>query len=839
MRRMNEQVKRSQYRYGYMPPEAKAHLAAKLPSALKALKKAVLLVAVVVLSAACNLSEQPAVVYITATPEAVTDAPPPPPSETPAPTIPPTPTISPEVALAQANSYLTDGHYENAVAAYQTVLASGADANISASASFGLGQAALREGLFTDAVNTLSEFINRYPQDARIAQVYFLRGDAYSGLAQWAAALVDYQQYLALRPGMIDSYVHERIGDAQLALGQRDAALTSYGTAAEAGRSLVPELILREKVAQVYLNGGQTGNALAQYDSILAVARNAPYRASIEYAAAQAVLESGDTENGLARMLAIFETYPAQPEAYHAMQALLAAGEEVDDLARGQVSYNFGDYEDAIEAFNTFSSTHVLTEISPDFYLMLGRAYREIGNPTAAVTAFQTIVSQYPTDALFGQALLEQGRTKFLSNDIDGAIEQYLRIGDDYGYLPEAAEALWRVGYLYGTNDNPTQSRAVFERLADAYPDTEQAKSGLFLAASAAYNLGDKIGAERLYARLATTTTAEDQAAAYLWVGRLAMDRGDQQTANAALGLAVSAAPDTYFSARAQDILGGRDSFARPVTHQFEFDEGAEQTEAENWLRQTVGITQEGALSPLSQPLQTDTRLIRGNELWAVGAFSEAEVEFNDVIAANQTDALLSYQLAIFLRGIGAYSPAIQAGANVIRAANVATLDAPSYLARMRYPAYYLDAVLDSAQRHDVDPLLVFSLIRHESLFDTYATAGAGEKGLTQVIPVTGEHIAQQLNWPNYQHSDLFRPYVGIEFGTYFVAENLERFEGNVQAALAGYNAGPSRAIQWTALSGGDPDQFMTAITIDSTRTYVERIYGYYSIYRALYGGGS
>ena len=165
----------------------------------------------------------------------------------------------------------------------------------------------------------------------------------------------------------------------------------------------------------------------------------------------------------------------------------------------------------------------------------------------------------------------------------------------------------------------------------------------------------------------------------------------------------------------------------------------------------------------------------------------------------------------------------------------MATLEAPSYLARMRYPAYYLDPVVEVANQRGVDPLLMFSLIRHESLFDTNATAAAGEKGLTQVIPPTGQYIAEQLNWENYNHSDLFRPYAGIQFGAYYLAEQLGRFDGNVIASLAGYNAGPGRAIDWLALSGGDPDLFMTAITISSTRLYVQRIYGYYNIYRALY----
>ncbi|MEO8612868.1 MAG: tetratricopeptide repeat protein [Chloroflexota bacterium] len=790
---------------------------------------------------ACNLAEQPPqqpnIIIVTATAIPATAGPTQPPTDTPTPTLPPTPTVLPEVALQTADSNLLNGYYEKAVDAYKSIVNGVVPDNIDASGWFGLGRAALREGLFTDSVDALTKFITQYAQDARVAQAYFLRGDAYSGLSKWAEALADFQQYQTLRPGLIDSYVDERIGDAQLALGRADNALASYANAAGAGRSLVPLLALREKVAQVDLQDGQLAPALAQYNAILAVAKNAPYRAEIEYAAAKAVLDSGDTENGLARMQNVLDDYPNQPEAYHAMQALIAGDQDIDDLVRGKVSFDYGDYEGAIDAFNTYTTQYF--DMPADMQLLLGQAYREIGNSAAAITAFQTLIQQYPTDALFGQALLEQARTKFLAKDIDGAIQAYIKIADNYAYLPEAAEALWRAGYLYGTNDNPTQSRAMFERLADKYPDTDQAKSGLFLAASAAYNLNDPTGAEQLYAKLAVTTTGEDQAAAYLWVGKLATKRNDPQTANDAYQLAEKAAPDSYFSARAQDILRNRDSFARPLNLQFKFDDTAQLADAEKWLRDKFAVTQEGALWPLSSTLQADARLIRGNELWAVGSYAEAEVEFSDVITANKNDALASYQLAIFLRGLGAYQPSIIAASNIITLAGVGTLDAPAYVARMRYPAYYQAAVLDSAQQNNLDPLLLFSLIRHESLFDPNATGGAGEKGLTQIIPVTAEYIAQKLQWPNYQPSDLFRPYVAIEFGAYFLSEQVGQFDNNVQAALAGYNAGPSRAAQWLDLSGGDPDQFMTAITIDSTRNYVQSIYGFYNIYRALYGAAN
>ncbi|MBZ0296111.1 MAG: tetratricopeptide repeat protein [Anaerolineae bacterium] len=793
-----------------------------------------LLILALALVSACNLS-QPEVIYVTATPDATATATQPPPTAT----IPATPTIEPATVLNLADNFLTNGYFENAVMTYQTVLDQGAPPEISASAAFRLGQAALQEGLFEQAEASLTAFIQQFPQDARLPQAYFLRGDAYLGLARWAEASSDFQQYLALRPGLVDSYAYERLGDAQLGLSQSEAALASYGQAVEASRSQVPLLALREKLAQVLLSAGQVEAALAQYDAILTKAENAPYKALIEYTAAQALINSGDLEGGLTRMQMVFETYPETTQAYQAMQTLLANDVELSQYDIGRVSYFYGDYEGAIEAFNTYSTQQALTEIPAEMQMLLGRAYRELGNGPAAEVAFRTVVDQYPQDPLFGEALLEQGRTRFMLGDIPGAIERYLEIADTYDYLDAAAEALWRAGYLYITNDDPVEAQVIFDQLADEFPDTAQARSGLFLAGSAAYSQGQLTRAEQFFSQLATLATGDEQAEAYLWVGRLALQRDDESTAQQALSLAVQASPDGYFSARAQDLLSGQAPFAPPSAFKFQFDDAAEIAAAEAWLRQTYNIEQEGDLWPLSAALEADPRMVRGRELWAVGAVDEAEVEFSDLTDAFEEDGLASYQLAIFFRGLGAYRESIVAAANVIRMANIGTLEAPAYIARMRYPSYYLDVVQEVGQRRNIDPLLLFSLIRYESLFDTYATAAAGEKGLTQVIPGTAEYIANQLNWPNYQHSVLFRPYAGIEFGAYYLDEQLQRFDGNVPASLAGYNAGPGRAASWLEIAGGDPDLFMSTITIDSTRGYVQRIYSSYNIYRSLYGESS
>lgn len=763
------------------------------------------------------------------------------PTEIPAtPTPEPTATIPPGDVMRRADRQLLNGYYEDAVATYRVLLTQGSvPDDMRAAASFSMGQAAVREGLFNDAVTALTEFINTYPSDRRIAQAHFLRGDAYLGLSSWNEAIADFEAYLAARPGLIDSYAHERIGDARLALDQLDAALTSYNAAVESSRSIVPLLALRERLAQIYLNNSRPADAIAQYDAILAVAQNAPYRALIELLAARAQLNSpADQQAALGRLARVFEQYPETPQAYEAANILTENGRELDDYAYGRVAFFANDYERAIELFNLATTRTPIGEIPAQLYLLLGRAYREIGNTQAALTAFQTIIDNYKTDPAFGEALLEQGRTRFVGGDIPAAIEHYRMIATNYDYLPQAPEALWRAGFLYASNEQPTEARQIFEQLADRYPDTPQAIEALRLAATTAYSQNELPAAERYYAELGVKATGEEQASAYLWVGRLALQRGDERTAEQAFQQATQAAPDSYFGARAEDIRSNRPAFAPPANFVFGFDEGAAIAEAEAWLREKFSITQEGALWTLAPELAADPRLVRGGELWALAAYEEAKVEFSDLLTANETNPLASYQLAIYLRGIGAYRDAIVAAANVIRAANVGTLEAPSFIARMRYPVYYLDVVQEAAARHNLDPLLMFSLIRHESLFDTTATAAAGEKGLTQVIPGTGDYIAGQLAWPDYQHTDLFRPYAGVAFGAFYLSEQLRLFDGNVTAALGAYNAGPGRSLSWIELSGGDHDAFMSAITISSTRTYIQRIYGFYNIYRALYGSG-
>jgi soluble lytic murein transglycosylase len=198
-------------------------------------------------------------------------------------------------------------------------------------------------------------------------------------------------------------------------------------------------------------------------------------------------------------------------------------------------------------------------------------------------------------------------------------------------------------------------------------------------------------------------------------------------------------------------------------------------------------------------------------------------------------DPLASYQLAIYFRDIGLYRSSVLAASRVIAMANISPITAPQFLLRLRNPLYFADLVLEGAEQYELDPLWVYALIWQESTFEGFAVSTASAQGLMQIWPPTGEDIASRLQWPNYQPSDLQRPYVSVAFGTWLLREELNRFDENQYAALAAYNAGPGNTATWIERSGGDLDLFVESISLGEPKLYVQRVYEHYEIYRLLY----
>jgi soluble lytic murein transglycosylase len=215
----------------------------------------------------------------------------------------------------------------------------------------------------------------------------------------------------------------------------------------------------------------------------------------------------------------------------------------------------------------------------------------------------------------------------------------------------------------------------------------------------------------------------------------------------------------------------------------------------------------------------------------------ELALEELNTLRRELEDPLLLYQLALVARDLELYAPSQRAAIKLSLLAPEDTIAAmPLLVQRLTYPAYYPDLVLAESNAYHLDPLLLFALVRQESLFDDRVSSWAGAVGLTQIMPSTGEWIAEMTGWPDYDPELLKRPYLNVKFGAWFLARILAQTEGDVMSALAGYNGGPSLALRWQENAEGDPDLLVEIIGKDESRRYVQSIYRLYSAYARVYG---
>jgi soluble lytic murein transglycosylase len=226
----------------------------------------------------------------------------------------------------------------------------------------------------------------------------------------------------------------------------------------------------------------------------------------------------------------------------------------------------------------------------------------------------------------------------------------------------------------------------------------------------------------------------------------------------------------------------------------------------------------------------------RGEALLEVGMRREALGAFDGVRSTAWDDPVALAQLAIYFQEKGFVGLAARAAlrlASLWPGGNILT--APEALQKFAYPLAYTDLLSVEAQEQDLDPLLLAALVRQESLFEPVAESYAGARGLGQVMPATGQGIANNLGMEDFKLDDLYRPYVSLKFGAYYLAVQLGRFDNHILIALAAYNGGPGNTIRWLEAGGEDFDLFVEVITAAQSRLYLQRVYQHYLVYEALY----
>jgi soluble lytic murein transglycosylase len=154
----------------------------------------------------------------------------------------------------------------------------------------------------------------------------------------------------------------------------------------------------------------------------------------------------------------------------------------------------------------------------------------------------------------------------------------------------------------------------------------------------------------------------------------------------------------------------------------------------------------------------------------------------------------------------------------------------------LSYPRPYSATVEAAATEFNVDPLLIWAVMRQESRYDPEALSYVGARGLMQIMPATQTWIAEQWG-EDIPPGDAFMPEANVRMGAWFLHFLLDYFDQDQDLALAAYNGGAGSVDSWQADPRvSDRDDLLRWLGFGETREYLEQVALNYRVYRELYG---
>ena len=754
-----------------------------------------------------------------------------------APTVLPSPAPQPLARIQAGDQALFYGDWVRALNEYQLVFDHADTDDLRFAALLGLGRAyyLLRE--YAAALDALRALVDTASDDNQRALAYFALGQTYDQLQRYTEAADSYAQYLDLRPGLIDHYVLERQADSLVVAGDYQTAISLY-QAALANPHLGEALHVNIKIGDTYSLLGDFATAIVVYGDVYNRTSNDFTKSQMALYIGQAHTAIGQTGPAHTAWSDTVSNYPISYYSYLALVELVAAQVPVDELERGIVDYFAGQYAVALEAFDRYLIA-VPDQHTDSVHFYRGLTLVELGNYIAAIADFDELIRTHQGERLWVDAWDEKSFTQWLYlEDYAAAQQTLLDFVATAPTNPRAAELLFIAGRIAEISGDLESAAQIWSRVGVEYPASIEASEGFFQAGIVRFRQGNYLQAvDDFRSSLVVSSNPSDQARSHFWAGKTLMLLEDDGEATLALQVAVATDPTGYYSERARDVLEGRPPFASG-SYDLSYDLDAERAEAESWVRNAFALGPEVDLSAPG-PLASDDRFSRGSELWQLGLYNEARLEFESLRAAVAFDPANTFRLASYLLDLGLYRSAIIAARQVLDLAGMddaGTLTAPIYFNHLRFGLYYTDLVFPVSETYSFDPLFFMSVMRQESLFEGFVISSAGARGLMQIIPTTGQSIATQIEWPpDYTSDDLYRPLVSIPLGADYLSAQRNFLDGDLYAALAAYNAGPGNAAAWFELAGGDHDLFLEIVRFRETRNYIRGIYELFTIYRNLY----
>ncbi len=405
----------------------------------------------------------------------------------------------------------------------------------------------------------------------------------------------------------------------------------------------------------------------------------------------------------------------------------------------------------------------------------------EVLKPKLAPQTYEAVAAQFPAHPLADDALFT-------------AAELRLRAGE----LGEASDRLEQLLVRYG--DGEWAAEALFQKFWSSWKQGE-AEAGLkYLSRTEALTRGPKLAEQKLKARY--------------WKARTLLALNDEAGAVELFTALALSDPSSYYGLLARWRLEALDPLrAQKLVEVLQAPAPADVT------RVRVGSVRD------------DPHFRAGVELLRLGMKGAS----SELLAIDRDHPEAPMRVLVEALNAAGHERAARRVAGIApRAASLGPMTAElREVWRAAYPDRYGKLVKRFSRSANIDPYLLWALMREESGFDARARSPVGARGLTQLMPET----ARSLAGASLKVESLYEPSKNIRLGSRYLASLLKKFEHREAFAVASYNAGPGAVRRWLkARPDAEMDEWVEEIPFDETRAYVKKVLSSYSTYQLLYG---
>ena len=694
----------------------------------------------------------------------------------------------------------------------------------------------MQQGAWQQAVEAVGELHRKATLTPELARLWFVRGILAQKLQDPDTAQQAFERVWQGYPPLADYAAWEMVqyDAARDFLPTLQKTVTTLGERYPFSR-LLPESQL--VLARAQHRSGQSAAARATLERLVRDAAETPVHAEAMAFLSRVYEERGEFDLAAQSWRRLGETHPRDKQAAVALrhsrelfarlpeaqrppdpEQLLAS---IDRLAEGQLWQE-------IEARLSTLDTLVLPEILV-IKIRMKRGAVEVrrGRLTEARVVLQDVLRLYPQGAHLAEAYYLLGTVYQRQNQPANSIQVYEMGLAQPSTVPWTAKTLWALARLQEERQELARAFDLYQRLAQDFPTHEQAEPSLWQAGWVQYCQRYYQAATTLWQSFAQRFPRSTWLPQVLyWQARAAQQGGQHDMALRLYQQIVADYPVHYYTTQGYanlQAVGVRSAHA-----------------AGKILPITPVLLQDPALLPEPSqrpPSKAHFHLVRVQELQQLQMHQPAGQEIRSLAALLPSTPAAQYALASFYINNQQYVAAFRALNSVLEALSPAEVRGlPRDFWTTLYPQMFWPEVSQLAQAISLNPYLVMSIIRQESAFNPAAISSAGARGLMQLMPATAQEVLTKLKLPQEPVARLHDPQLSITLGTRYFAGLLQRYQGNMVLALAGYNAGPTRASRWREQWSGVPtDEFIERIPLDETRNYVKLILRNLMMYERLY----